>query len=263
VLLDAAGVIALPNRGLVRDALAGAGITIDPASVPGAHYRAARALDRSPPEHDVADTYLPALCAALGVGSGQLAGAVRALARRARSGERLWSEPGPDATAVIAALTAGGIAVLVVTNSDGHAAENLRDAGICQTGPGPGASVSAVVDSALVGSAKPDPGIFRAALRAAGVAPSEAVHVGDRVSTDVAGALAAGIVPIHLDPYRGCRDSGHRHVRSLRGIWRHVAAPGGSGNRSGSRHVVVPSAAVPASIAPSPARRTSASRKAR
>src|SRR5437660_115894 len=84
-------------------------------------------------------------------------------------------------------------AVLLVTNADGHAAENLRDAGICATAPGAGSLVTAVIDSGLVGCAKPDPEIFRIALRHAQVAAGSAVHVGDTLAYDVAGAREAGI----------------------------------------------------------------------
>jgi putative hydrolase of the HAD superfamily len=131
------------------------------------------------------------------------------------------------------ALADAGIAVVVVTNSDGHAAENLRDAGICQagTGRGAGARVTAVVDSCRVGSAKPDGRIFQVALgEAGGIPPTAAVHVGDMLKTDIAGARAAGILPIHVDPHRWCRAADHRHVRSLPGIWRHIAPQSASGS---------------------------------
>jgi hypothetical protein len=50
------------------------------------------------------------------------------------------------------------------------------------------------------------------------------------VCADIAGARAAGIVPIHLDPDRRCRSADHRHVRFLSGIWRHIVpAPGTEG----------------------------------
>ena len=42
-------------------------------------------------------------------------------------------------------------------------------------------------------AAKPDPAIFRAALERLGVAPADAIHVGDSVEHDVAGARAAGL----------------------------------------------------------------------
>lgn len=223
VLVDAGGVLVLPKRELVARALATAEVQIDPSRVPRAHYGAVRALDHAPP----GTGYLPALCAALGVPPDRVPDAARALARvadRERSGEILWSEPTPGAVETLKALGRARIRVVIVTNSDGHGAENLRDAGICATSPGPGALVTDVVDSALVGHAKPDPEMFRIALGRAGVGPEAAVHVGDMITWDVEGAAAAGVTAIHLDPHRTCRAPGHRHIRGLTGIWRHVRA---------------------------------------
>ena len=228
MFLDGGGVIVLPDRGLVRDTLAELGIDVDASAVSRAHYRAVRQLDLGQSADSNPGGYLGTLCRALGVPAERLADATRALSRladRSVSGKVLWSEATPNAQQTIGALGRAGIAVLIVTNSDGHASENLRDAGICQTAPGAGATVTAVIDSALVGSAKPDPEIFRIALQRANVDPTSVVHVGDMVSTDVGGARAAGIVPIHLDPRRCCRAHDHRHIRSLASIWRHVAPP--------------------------------------
>lgn len=49
-----------------------------------------------------------------------------------------------------------------------------------------------------VGAEKPDPRIFRHALDSAGVPPSEAVHVGNRLDTDVRGARAVGLRTVWL-----------------------------------------------------------------
>jgi putative hydrolase of the HAD superfamily len=230
VFLDAGGVLTLPSRELVRVALAELGIGCDGSTVAPAHYRAVRKLD-----HDAATGrpagYFPALCEELGVPPARMRDAVDALSRladRRLSGEILWSEPAPHALETIDALGRAGIAVVVVTNSDGHAAENLRDAGICQVTSGRGAIVAGVIDSGLVGAAKPHPAMFRAALSQVHVEPTAVVHVGDMMSTDVAGARAAGIVPIHLEPDRRCRAPDHRHIRALRGIWRHVVPPSGA-----------------------------------
>ena len=49
------------------------------------------------------------------------------------------------------------------------------------------------VSARLHGVAKPDPSIFRAACEAAGATPSQVLHLGDDLDTDVSGALAAGL----------------------------------------------------------------------
>ena len=148
--------------------------------------------------------------------SAQLLNALADLEDRSRSGEILWSEPTPGAFETIAALRRRGLVVVIVTNSDGHAEENLRDCGIVDV---------PVIDSTVVGSDKPDVRIFEAALAraGAGIRATDVVHVGDTLAADVAGARAAGITPIHFDPRRACRAPDHRHVTSLAGIWRHIA----------------------------------------
>lgn len=229
VFLDAGGVIVLPHRDLVVAALARVGVEVGASTVAPAHYRAVRDLDRA--QHvGAAGSYTAALCRALGVPQTQMQDAIDAiehLADRQRSGEILWSEAAPGAPRMIGALQRAGIKVFVVTNSDGHAAENLRDAHICHEegrAGSRGSIVGGVIDSRLVGYAKPHPGIFQIALERARADPAATVHVGDTVSGDVAGARAAGIVPIHLDPWRRCRDSEHRHLRSLSALWQHVEA---------------------------------------
>ena len=87
----------------------------------------------------------------------------------------------------------------------------LRLALICNTGRTPGSMLRLVLDrlglkaylrvltfSDEVGLRKPHPEIFRRTLAALGVSPAEAAHVGDDVTTDVAGARAVGMRAIHL-----------------------------------------------------------------
>ena len=59
-----------------------------------------------------------------------------------------------------------------------------------------------VVDSHVVGVAKPDPAIFaHAAVHFPGITPECIAYVGDSVTLDVGGARAAGLHPILVDPY--------------------------------------------------------------
>ena len=223
VFVDAGGVIVLPDRHLLAGALARAGIEIDPGEVPRAHYRAVRALDRAGATGTATRSGYPgALFANLGIVPGRTAEAIgvwEQLADRKRSSHVLWSEPTPRARETIAALRRAGLTVMIVTNSDGHGEENLRASGF---------SDIPVIDSTVVGSAKPDPRIFEIALERAGaeITAAEVVHVGDALCNDVVGAHAAGIAPIHFDPLLGCRSRDHRHIRTLPGLWRHLAPAG-------------------------------------
>jgi putative hydrolase of the HAD superfamily len=55
-----------------------------------------------------------------------------------------------------------------------------------------------VVISSEVGAAKPHPRMFQAALAAAGCLPQEALHIGDDVKCDLAGAQNCGIHAFHV-----------------------------------------------------------------
>lgn len=54
-----------------------------------------------------------------------------------------------------------------------------------------------IIISSEVGVQKPDPAIFALALEETGIAPADAIYVGD-TRKDVAGAIAAGIQPIFI-----------------------------------------------------------------
>jgi FMN phosphatase YigB (HAD superfamily) len=58
--------------------------------------------------------------------------------------------------------------------------------------------VDGVVSSAVAGAAKPDTRLFEAALELAGCDASDAIHVGDSIENDVAGATVAGVAPVYV-----------------------------------------------------------------
>ena len=77
-----------------------------------------------------------------------------------------------------------------------------------------------------LGVAKPDARIFHAAARAAGVASSEVLHVGDDALLDAQGALDAGMQAAWLNPAQAAWPQGrppHATVSSLRGLCRLLA----------------------------------------
>jgi putative hydrolase of the HAD superfamily len=90
----------------------------------------------------------------------------------------------PDAAPLLAGLELAGAPVAVVSNWD----YSLRG-----TLAGLGLEFDAIVTCGETGVRKPDPRIFLEALGRLGVAPADALHVGDRDGTDGVGARAAGI----------------------------------------------------------------------
>ncbi|MCL6431059.1 MAG: HAD-IA family hydrolase [Anaerolineae bacterium] len=72
-----------------------------------------------------------------------------------------------------------------------------------------------IVGSARVGCEKPHPRIFGEALRAVGVPPERALHVGDSYEADVLGARAAGMDALWLDRAGA---GGHPECRSIRDL---------------------------------------------
>jgi putative hydrolase of the HAD superfamily len=115
-----------------------------------------------------------------------------------------------DAAPALHALRAGGLRLVVCSNWDCSLPEALAQARLFHL-------VDGVVASAVVGAPKPDGRIFEAALEAAGCEAGEAVHVGDSIDADVAGALTAGVaaVLIDRDGTRGAAPPGTPVVRTL------------------------------------------------
>jgi putative hydrolase of the HAD superfamily len=113
-----------------------------------------------------------------------------------------WRWPIPESVRALAELVAQGVPVGVVSNASGQIADVLTRSGVCQVGDGPHTPVRVIIDSHVVGVAKPDPHIFDFALEHFdGMARDRIAYVGDSVTMDVGGARAAGLFPILLDPH--------------------------------------------------------------
>jgi putative hydrolase of the HAD superfamily len=102
----------------------------------------------------------------------------------------------PDAAPALSTLRDRGLKLVCVSNWDYALAQVLDRAGL-------GGLLDGVVTSAAAGAAKPDPAIFALALERAGCDPAEALHVGDTVDEDIAGARAAGIPALLIDRHGG------------------------------------------------------------
>ena len=202
VLFDVGGVFVVPDPGLCREALVAAGhaaaATLDDDAFVAAHFAGVAALDAAGAEGRWL-RYDAAYGERLGIVEDGPVGVVRHLVAT-RAADDLWSHPLPGSVEGLRRLAEAGVAVAIVSNSDGTVERKLAELAICQVGPGAGVEVAAVVDSAVAGAAKPDPAVFAPALRAVGVAADRAWYVGDTVTFDVIGARRAGMWPVLHDP---------------------------------------------------------------
>ena len=230
VFLDVGGVFHLPSHSLIGEALRRVGVEPPDADVlDRAHYAGAKALETWPTGDVVAGiwaAYERAYALECGVPDDRLDDAIAEL-DLAFAQKGVWSQLAPGSLDGLRALADTGVTLAIVSNSDGTLEGRLRDEGICQVGPGKGVPMTIVIDSDVVGVAKPDPAIFHLALEACGVTPDRVLHVGDTVGADVEGALAAGVRPVHLDPYGFCGDDSHPHVQAVGAVA--AALRGGAG----------------------------------
>jgi len=116
--------------------------------------------------------------------------------------------PYPDAPPALDEWRERGLRLVVASNWDVSLHDVLERVGI-------GSSLDAVVTSAEAGARKPDSAIFVQALRAAGVRPEQAIHVGDSIEEDVRGARAAGIEAVLLRRGDAAPTPGVRTIVSL------------------------------------------------
>lgn len=171
---------------VARVALTGAGLA-------ACADEAAREMERAAAtDRERAALYLETLFRLAGVAEERLED-VRGALRRLHAERHLWSGVDGRTEDTLQRLRAAGIRLGVVSNSDGRVDQALAAAGLR-------AYFDVVVDSELAGVEKPDPRIFAIALEALGVAPGEALYIGDIYEVDVVGAQAAGLTAALVDP---------------------------------------------------------------
>jgi putative hydrolase of the HAD superfamily len=215
ILLDIGGVFLVPDPVGIIEAFRPYGGTPDVAVVIRAQYRAMAAGGRNRSINEPAwRVYQRELAAGCGISAEHRDEAGQQWFE-ANQHTNVWTYELPGARQGLARL-AKHFRVGIVSNSDGTVERTLAAMGLCQVGPGSGVEVEFVVDSHLVGVAKPDPRIFGLALDHLGVGPDACVYAGDTLGADVAGARNVGIHPFHIDPYGDChqRDD-HDHATDV------------------------------------------------
>ena len=107
----------------------------------------------------------------------------------------LAHQPDVEAAEALRRVRAAGLVAGVISNSNGSVRFALEKAGLAPY-------LDFIIDSTVVGIAKPDPRVFHLGLAEAGAAPAEAVYVGDSYFVDVLGAQHVGMGAVLFDPGR-------------------------------------------------------------
>jgi len=211
VLVDSGGVLLLPGPDAFRRLLRPFGARPDDETCRRAHYAGMHEVDRlGAPDWPLVDRVV---ARAAGVPEARIDEAVAAVESLYRT--EPWV-PVEGAAHALVMLQEAGYPLAVVSNAEGTMEAQLAAHRVCSVDGGEVAEVAVVIDSAVVGVEKPDPGIFDLALKVLDVDPGRCVYLGDSVHFDVAGALAAGLRPIHVDPFGLCgAPAAHDHVPSL------------------------------------------------
>ena len=221
ILFDAGGVLIMPDPMAIGAAL---DRWVGPRPVHAfhrAHYLALSTLERSVLNEGAGHLesvdwtlYRRAYASSIGVPGEHLDQAVTAM-------NRIWSPIMwrfriEETMGALWQLRKLGVPMGVVSNASGQVEHSLRYEGVCQVGAGAGVQMVCVIDSDVVGVSKPDPAIFVPALAALGdPKPARVAYIGDSFINDVAGAAAAGLTPLHLDPYDDYADFDHERISSV------------------------------------------------
>jgi len=205
ILFDAGGVFLIPDPAVMAPTLAYYGAGTDHSLYVRAHYGAMAAKSRSGEGESDWSSYNQAYVHLVGVPDHNLEAAAFVLHRTRHA--HIWRAPLAGAVEALRELNVRNMPIGVVSNASGQIAEMLQRSGICQVGEGVLPSVRCIIDSHVVGVAKPDPQIFEHALPYfEGIDRSRIAYVGDSVVMDVQGSTAAGLTPILVDPYNDAAD---------------------------------------------------------
>lgn len=111
-----------------------------------------------------------------------------------------------DVMPALALLEGNDVKRAVISNADADVTNFCLHMGFSK-------HMDLIVTSALVGWEKPDSRTYFAALEPLGVAPENAIHIGDQALSDVIGARAIGMGAAIIDRYGRHRDDEHDAVR--------------------------------------------------
>jgi HAD superfamily hydrolase (TIGR01509 family) len=212
LFFDAGNTLVFPNFGLVSERLAARGAVIDPGVLERAEQETRYQLDdpelvKSSNDGARWSLYFETIFRRSGVTDETLITAVLDELRAIHRTSNLWEIVPPDVPPALESLR-GRYRMSVISNANGTVREKLRRVGLL-------GYFETVLDSAEEGVEKPDPRIFHAAVKRTGARMEQCLYIGDMYHIDVAGARAAGMEVVLLDPGGLHHDKPVRRIAGL------------------------------------------------
>jgi len=212
LFFDAGNTLVFPNLGLVGEKLAVRGAKVDLATLERAEQETRFKLDdpelvRSSDDHARWLLYFETMFRRSGILDAGLIAAVLEELHQIHRTNNLWEIVPPDVPAALESLK-GRYRMSVISNANGTVREKLRRVGLLDF-------FETVLDSGEDGVEKPDPRIFRTAVERTGARMEESLYIGDMYHIDVAGARAAGMEVVLLDPAGLHHDKPVRRIAGL------------------------------------------------
>ncbi len=222
LFFDAGNTLVYPNLGLVAEKLADRGATVTTADLDAAEQKTRFQMDdpdliRTSNDDTRWNLYFRTIFRHSGVTDVLIVEAVLEELRTIHRTNNLWEIVPPEVPVALESLK-GRYRLSVISNANGTVREKLRRVGLL-------GFFETVIDSAEEGIEKPDPRIFHAAVKRTGARIEESLYIGDMYHIDVAGARAAGMDVVLLDPAGLHHDKPVRRIAGLGALASSVDAP--------------------------------------
>ncbi len=212
LFFDAGNTLVFPNLPLVSETLARRGAKVALADLEASEQKTRFKLDdadyvRSSTDDARWNRYFETIFRNCGVSDAAVIESVLAELRVIHKTSNLWELVPPEVPVALKQLQAR-YRMSVISNANGTVREKLRRVGLL-------GFFETVLDSAEEGIEKPDPRIFHAAVKRTGARMEQSLYIGDMYHIDVAGARAAGMEVVLLDPAGLHHDKPVRRVADL------------------------------------------------
>jgi HAD superfamily hydrolase (TIGR01549 family) len=212
LFFDAGNTLVYPNLQLVGERLAGRGMTVALETLEQAEQETRFKLDdpeliKSSNDHARWRLYFETIFRRSGISDATLIAAVLEELHQIHRTNNLWEIVPPDVPQALEGLK-GRYRMSVISNANGTVREKLRRVGLL-------GYFETVLDSGEEGIEKPDPRIFHAAVERTGARMDQSLYIGDMYHIDVAGARAAGMEVVLLDPAGLHHDKPVRRIAGL------------------------------------------------